>query len=234
VIDTHCHLLPDIDDGARSDAEALRLARRLVADGVTTVVCTPHFSEQYPTPVVVAQERHERLRHELDLVGIPLLTEVAAELSPGYALETPLERLRPRAISGRYLLVELVARTPPGTALELCARLVPAGFVPVLAHPERSMAVQADPTQLEHAKQEGALVQVVAPSLSGLWGNDVWKTAWDLIESGIADLVASDAHRVSATSPQFGSVASLVESRCGLDRRRELTELVPRRLLAPS
>ena len=234
MIDTHCHLLPGIDDGSRSDAEALRLARRLVADGVTTVVCTPHFSERYPTPVVVAQERHERLRRELDLVGIPLLTELAAEFSAGRALETPVDRLRPRSIGGRYVLVELVADTSPGTALELCSRLLPAGFVPVLAHPERSSAVQADPSLLERAKSEGALVQVVAPSLSGRWGNDVWKTGWHLVESGLADLVASDAHGVAATSPQFAAVAALVETRCGIERRQELTELAPRRLLAPS
>jgi len=69
VIDTHCHLLAGVDDGPRTDAEALRLARKLVAEGVTTVLCTPHFSDQFPTPVVVGQKRHERLRAELELVG---------------------------------------------------------------------------------------------------------------------------------------------------------------------
>ncbi|MDQ5820208.1 MAG: hypothetical protein M3540_02075, partial [Actinomycetota bacterium] len=84
---------------------------------------------------------------------------------------------------------------------------------------------------LDEAKAAGALVQVVAPSLSGRWGNDVWTAAWGLVENGVADLVASDAHRASATSPQLASVAALIESRCGVERRRELTELAPRRLL---
>jgi protein-tyrosine phosphatase len=231
VIDTHCHLLAGIDDGPRTDAEALRLARRLVADGVTTVVCTPHFSDQFATPVLLARQRHERLRSELALVGIELETHLAAELSVARALNTPPARLRVRSFGGRYVLVELVRDTPRSAAGEVCARLGSLGLVPVLAHPERCTAVQANPELLDEAKAAGALVQVVAPSLSGRFGNDIWASGWHLIESGVADLVASDAHRVSANSPQLAAVAELIEIRCGLERRVELTELTPRRLL---
>jgi protein-tyrosine phosphatase len=234
VIDTHCHLLAGVDDGPRTDAEALRLARKLVAEGVTTVLCTPHFSDQFPTPAVVAEERHERLRNELGLVGIELETSLAAELSVSRALETAPDRLESRAFGGGRHLLELVRDTPLGAAHDVCARLGAVGLVPVLAHPERCAAVQADPGLLDDAKAAGALVQVVAPSLSGRMGNDVWASAWHLVESGLADLVASDAHRVSANSPQLAAVGDLIESRCGRERRIELTELAPGRLLAPS
>lgn len=231
MIDTHCHLLPGVDDGPRTDAEAFRLARKLGAEGVTTVLCTPHFSRRFSTPVAVARECHERLRAELDALGIELTTQLAAELSVSRALETPPDELRARAFGEGYLLVELIRDTPRAAVAELCTRLDSIGLVPVLAHPERCEAVQSDPAVLGEAKAAGALVQVVAPSLSGLWGNDVWTAAWQLVESGVADLVASDAHRASATSPQLRSVAELVESRCGAERRRELTELTPGRLL---
>jgi len=232
VIDTHCHLLAGVDDGPRTDAEALRLARKLVAEGVTTVLCTPHFSDQFPTPVLLARQRHERLRSELGLVGIELETHLAAEVSVARALNTPPGRLSARSFGGRYLLVELVRDTPREAASEVCARLGSFGLAPVLAHPERCTAVQADPALLDEAKAAGALVQVVAPSLSGRMGNDIWTSAWQLVESGVADLVASDAHRVSANSPQFAAVGDLIESRCGRERRLELTELAPRRFLA--
>jgi protein-tyrosine phosphatase len=231
VIDTHCHLLAGVDDGPRTDAEALRLARRLVAEGVTTVLCTPHFSDQFTTPVLVARQRHERLRSEFGLVGIELETHLAAELSVPRALNTPPARLGVRSFGGRYLLVELVRDTPRAAIHDVCARLGSLGLVPVLAHPERCTAVQADPQLVDDVKAAGALVQVVAPSLSGRFGNDIWASAWHLVESGVADLVASDAHRVSANSPELGAVAALIETRCGVKRRRELTELTPRRLL---
>ena len=231
MIDTHCHLLAGVDDGPRTDAESLRLARRLVEDGVTTVVCTPHFSAQFPTPCVVALDRHARLRRELDALGVELETIVAAEVSVPAALETPADRLRRRAIGGRFLLVELVRETSALSALTVCARLFDFGLVPIIAHPERCRAVQADLTLLDEARREGAWVQVVAPSLAGSWGGGVWKTSWALVESGRADLLGSDAHRATASNPQLAAVAALVEERCGPARREEPTETAPRRLL---
>lgn len=231
MIDTHCHLLSGVDDGPSSDAESLRLARRLADEGVTTVVCTPHFSERFPTPRVVARDRHDRLRRELDAVGIELETILAAEVSVPVALETPLERLSGRAIAGRFVLVELVRNTPAQAALDVCERLAEAALVPVLAHPERCAAVQADPTVLDEARALGAWIQIVAPSLAGRWGSGVWRTGWALVSTGRADLLASDAHRVTASSPQLAAVAALVEERCGRSVREELTQGAPRRLL---
>jgi protein-tyrosine phosphatase len=232
LIDTHCHLLAGVDDGPRTGLESLRLARRLVEEGVTSVLCTPHFSDQFATPVLVARERHGRLRHELGMVGIELETHLAAELSVSRALKTPAARLSARSFGGRYVLVELVRDTSREAARDVCARLGSFGFVPVLAHPERCAAVQADPGLLNEAKASGALVQVVAPSLSGRFGDDVWSAAWYIVESGIADVVASDAHRASATSPQLATVAALIEDRCGVARRQDLMDRTPRRLLA--
>jgi protein-tyrosine phosphatase len=43
VIDLHAHILPGVDDGPRSLEEALTMARLAVADGITTMVATPHL-----------------------------------------------------------------------------------------------------------------------------------------------------------------------------------------------
>jgi len=231
LIDTHCHLLPRVDDGPRSDAESLGLARRLVEEGVTTVVCTPHFSDRFPTPSLVAQERHEELVRELAALGLELETAVAAEVSVPKALETSYERLEARAIGGRFLLVELVKETPAAAPGLVLSRLASVGLVPVFAHPERCGAVRRQPVLLDDLRDAGALVQVVAPSLAGSWGDEIWAAGWELVESGRADLLASDAHRASASSPQLAAVAELVEVRYGAAVRHELTEVAPARLV---
>ena len=230
MIDTHCHLLPSVDDGPKSDTESVRLARRLRDDGVTTVVCTPHFSDRWPTPTLVARTRHKELRRALEAVEIDLETTVAAEVSVTRALETPLARLRVRAIARRFLVVELVKNTIPAAPGLVFERLTTAGLLPVFAHPERCSAVRRNPALLDDLRGAGALVQVVSPSLAGAWGDDVWAAGWDLVESGRADLLASDAHHASASSPGLAAVADLVEVRYGAEARRELTELAPARL----
>jgi len=231
VIDTHCHLLPRVDDGPRTANDAVRLARRLLDEGFTTVVCTPHFSDRWPTPTLIAHERHRELRRALEIVGVDLVTTVAAEVSVGRALETPLARLAVRAIGGRFLLVELVRDTPPHAVHAVVDRLAAGQLVPIFAHPERCRAVQHDPSLLDEARSREALVQVVAPSLAGRSGDAVWKTGWTLVETGVADLLASDSHADGARMPAFAAVAALVAARCGEDRREALTETGPRRLL---
>jgi protein-tyrosine phosphatase len=233
VIDTHCHLLPRIDDGPKTATDSVRLARRLRDEGITTVVCTPHFSDRWPTPTLVSRERHDELRRALEVVAVELETIVAAELSVGRALETPFARLRVRAIGGRFPLVELVRDTPPAALDAVVDRLAADGLVPIFAHPERCRAVQLDPSLLDGPRSRGALVQVIAPSLAGRSGDAVWKTAWTLVETGVADLLASDAHADGARMPAFAAVAALVAARCGDERREALTETGPRRVLEP-
>src|SRR4051812_35681777 len=46
-VDTHCHILPGIDDGPESLGDTLALCRVLVRDGITTVIATPHQLGRY-------------------------------------------------------------------------------------------------------------------------------------------------------------------------------------------
>jgi protein-tyrosine phosphatase len=230
VIDTHCHLLPGLDDGPASDLDAVSLARDLAREGVAIVVCTPHFSERYPTRWNASRLRLRRLRVELDSLKISLETVLAAELSATMALHAPAAQLVERAIGGRYLLVELIRQTPASAIEAIERRLSALGLTPVLAHPERCAAVQRRPDVLASARRRGALVQVVAPSLAGRWGEPVWKLAWELITSGHADLLASDSHRPGNTD-RFGAIVRLVASRCGAGVSEELTVGNPNRLL---
>ena len=41
-IDIHCHILPNIDDGASSLTESLNMARTAFKDGTKSLIATPH------------------------------------------------------------------------------------------------------------------------------------------------------------------------------------------------
>jgi len=233
MIDTHCHILPGLDDGARTPSDAILMARRLVECGVRTVVCTPHFSRRYLTTVQAGTRRLVELRRALTTLGIELEAHLAAEIGPELALVVPTAELTRRSLPGGFAIVELVATTPPQFVSAATQRLAEIGLRPVFAHPERCVAVQERPTILDEARAAGALVQVVAASILMQKRNSVTAAAWNLIDSGRADLLASDAHRPYGTRLQLGPIGDLVRRRYGASVLETLMVTNPARLLRP-
>jgi protein-tyrosine phosphatase len=230
VIDTHCHLLPGIDDGPKRLEHAVALARELVAQDVEAVVCTPHWSSVYPSGHADAQRARDELDAELRRHEIPLRLELAAELSLAYAATQPAEQLRLRSLRGR-VVVELVPDSLPNLVAAVVDRLADDEFLPVFAHPERWLVLQRDPSVLDAARADGALIQVVAPSLTGRWGEQVRETAWALLRAGRADLVGSDAHDTDRRRCELRTARELIVDRLGADCWRRVAVTEPARLL---
>jgi protein-tyrosine phosphatase len=232
VIDTHCHLLPGIDDGTRSLEEAVDLAAELVEAGVHTVVCTPHQSNRFPTDPRAAAERLVELRAALERAGSSLNLHLSAELSAAAALSLEPERLRALAMGGRYLLVELEPTTPASAVETVFNHLEAEKLTPIFAHPERCRAVMQDVTVLGAARDGGALVQLVSTSLAGAWGRSVQRGARGLLAEGRVDLLGSDAHRPGRTTRRLQDVLRWLGERFGDETVLRLTGTTPEAVLA--
>jgi protein-tyrosine phosphatase len=232
MIDTHCHLLPGVDDGPATQAEALDLARVLERDGVSFVVCTPHYSRHHPTDHGLAHDRLRALVAAMASAGVSLEAGVAAEVSPEYAVAAPLDALAARSIAGRFVVVEVLPATPATFFAAVEARLAEAGLHPIFAHPERCEAVQRRPSCLDGNRRTGSLVQVVAPSLLGRWGKAAAAAAWRLVDSGCADLLASDAHGATRRQAHLREAVALVAQRLGATVAADLSERNPAVVLA--
>lgn len=231
MIDTHCHLLPRLDDGPASDAEAVDLARRLVADGTRRVLCTPHFSNLFPTAHADAVERLRGLVPLLEATGVRLELSLAAEIGPGFAASAPIEELMERTIDGRFALVEVLSDTAPTALAAIRERFAQEGVRLILGHPERCRALHRHPGILDRLREEGALLQVVAPSLLGRWGRRVEAAAWRLVDTGRADLLGSDAHGMKRRRPHLRETCDLIERRLGSGVVAALTEHGPASVL---
>src|SRR5439155_19563249 len=85
VIDLHTHILPGLDDGARTLEESVAMARSAVAEGIRVMAATPHVSEDYPTRAAEMEQGLAQVREALALEG------VALEVLPGG--EIALDRL---------------------------------------------------------------------------------------------------------------------------------------------
>jgi protein-tyrosine phosphatase len=230
VIDLHTHILPGIDDGAQTLEDALDMARAFVADGVTTIAATPHVRDDYPTSADTMRLAVDALRKALGEEGIPLTLLPGAEIAVDRIERLDAGELSRLTLagSGRYVLVETPYYGWPVEVAEQLLRLRMAGFIPVLAHPERNPEVQRTPSLLAPLVQGGTLVQVTAASLDGRLGARSRETAFHLAAIGSAHLVASDAHTPDIRAAGMRSAAEAIADEA---LAKWLTEEVPRALV---
>jgi protein-tyrosine phosphatase len=206
VIDLHSHVLPGVDDGARSLEESLEIAQAAVADGIEVLAATPHVRDDFPTSAEAVEGGVIELREAFADAGIPL------ELLPGAEVALDwIGRIEPARFglggNPRYLLVEFPYYGWPLELTMQVSRLLASGVTPVLAHPERNTEVQASPTRLDGLVGAGVLVQVTAASLDGRLGRGSRACGFKLLELGFAHLLASDAH--AATIRGIGMSAAV-------------------------
>jgi protein-tyrosine phosphatase len=226
VIDLHSHILPGIDDGAGTIEQSLELARIMVDAGTEAVAATPHVRDDYPT----SPKTMERLVAQLQ--GALADHDVALRLLPGGEIDLAclgllaLEDLTRFGLGGNpdYLLLEFPYY---GWPLQLGAQvfaLRTRRVTPVLAHPERNPDVQAAPDRLRPLVEQGALVQLTAASVDGRLGRRACRCALELLDRGLAHLIATDAH---APELRGGSLAGAVATVGDETLARWLTHDVP-------
>ncbi len=201
IIDIHCHILPNLDDGPSSLEEAEAMLKEALKAGIREIVATPHlvWQEKLLSKEQI-QSAIEQLPKIIKVYGgaeVPLME--ASDLLEEDKLVT----------TGKMVLLD----TPPlGKLLgleQVVFKMVLKRLTPVIAHPERNLPFSLDRRRLEHLKNMGALFQINAGSLLGLWGKEVEKAAEKLIEWGIADIIASDAHTAEAFTAFREAIARL-------------------------
>jgi protein-tyrosine phosphatase len=196
VIDLHTHVLPGVDDGARTLGEARALALDLARQGVSVLAATPHVRDDYPTTPEVMEEAVAEVRADFEAQGIPVEVVHGAEVDLSLLWVIPPEEL-PRltiAQTGRYLLLEFPYRGWPFALDSAVKRLVGLGVTPLLAHPERNPEVQDRPERVRGIVEAGALVQVTAASLEGSRDRAAQAAALRLLDLGLVHVLASDSH----------------------------------------
>src|SRR4051794_21368002 len=225
MIDLHVHVLPGVDDGARTLEDSLAMAREAAADGVRVLAATPHVRADYPTRPDELERLVDELRAAVVREGIGVDVVRGAELALAETDRLADGDLRRLALGGGdTLLVEFPYR---GWPLELETQLFALhtrGFRTLLAHPERNAEVAARPERLRQAVEAGTLVQVTAASLDGRLGEPAQRTARRLLDRGLVHVLATDAHAPDGRRSRPGSGAEAVG---GARLARRLTSGAP-------
>lgn len=205
MIDLHCHLLPGIDDGARTLDQSLAMARIAVADGIHTLACTPHiYPGMYMNDGPGIAHARGRLQAELDHHGIPLKLVVGADVHLVPGLVEGLRSGRVPTLNGsRYFLLEPSHTTPPPRLEDAVCELIAAGYTPIVTHPERLAWVESHYPVFVRLIEHGAWMQLTAGALTGVFGRRALYWGERFLAEGHAHLLATDAHTTGRRLPRL-------------------------------
>jgi protein-tyrosine phosphatase len=195
VIDIHTHILPGLDDGAETMAAALEMARIALADGIHTVVATPHITFGAAVGWKEVLGATEALREALLAADLPLKVLPGAELMIDPDLPHAIGKNGAYTLGGtRYVLVELPVQQYPIYTEQTLFELQVNGFIPIMAHPERNSRIQSDLDVLGRIVQRGVVVQVTAGSILGDFGSAMRQFAEGIMARRMAHTISSDSH----------------------------------------
>lgn len=200
--DIHTHILPGVDDGAKTVAESLQLIQLAYQNGTRTIILTPHYRGKYKRDPAWLKEvfglfRKLVAQHYPDM-NLYLGSEVY------YEQETPdlLEAGRAMTINdSQYCLLEFQPVTLRSQIMTGVSETLRYGFTPIIAHIERYDACRKDRSFVDELLDMGALIQINADSVMGKHGLNVTHFCEKLLKEHKVHFIASDAHNADSRPP---------------------------------
>jgi protein-tyrosine phosphatase len=221
MVDIHSHVLPGVDDGSRSMEESMEMLRMAAEAGTTDIVATPHASPQFPFDAARVREAFRELSEKCrGLIQLHLGCDFHLTFEN---VRNCLEDPSAYTVNGKsYLMVELPDLTSASAMRAVLRRLISAGIVPVITHPERNPSLQPNIGELEGWVKDGCLLQVTGQSLLGLFGPVAQRAAETLLQQRLVHFVASDAHDTQDRTPDLRAAFQMVRLRHGEERAQVL------------
>lgn len=234
MIDLHCHILPGIDDGPETIDEAVEMCRIAHADGIRTIVATPHFRPgRYERSEEAVSNALERLRSEVARCKIDIMILAGADVTVTPELPLHLSQRRRLTINneGRYFLAELPNGAVPAKWDHYLLSLIPRGFSAILTHPERNGWFLSHRDALYPFVHGGGLVQITAMSLTGEVGEAVRTYTHYILKQGLAHIIATDAHSADQRKPLLSGAVEAAASIIGKDAALRMVQDNPRAII---
>ncbi len=234
MIDIHCHILPDFDDGASDLDEALEMTEMAANSGVTDIIATPHFRGEldFLDNQIIIERRFQTLSSAIRQAGIPVRLHLGAEILclPETAKLAASHQL-PTLANTSYTLIEFYFNESFSFMDDMLFRIAECGYKPVIAHPERYNTIQRDPALLHRWIDLGYVLQLNKGSILGDLGYRAEQTANEILSMGLAHVFASDAHHGYTRTPHMGSLRHWVSEFCDPGYAEALLRENPERIL---
>jgi protein-tyrosine phosphatase len=234
LVDLHLHLLPAIDDGAKSVDEGVAMARALVSLGFDTLAPSPHHRAEYPSlSRDLCGTRLDEMRSALKNASVSATLYPNAEnffLEEAFAADLAAGAVRCVGPS-RVVLVEAPYNGPLPSLLDLIFRMKLKGLTPLIAHPERCMEFE----KVERARaavDAGALLQLDVGALIGRYGKAAQKVSARLLGDGLYAIAATDLHSPVKAEEWVAESLKALRKAVGEAGVAQLFETTPRKILS--
>jgi protein-tyrosine phosphatase len=193
--DMHSHLIPGIDDGAKTVEDSLKLVRALIGMGYKTIITTPHtMIDYYPNTTETIQSGLQTLKSAMKEHNLDISIKAASEYYIDEYFMKLLETEPLMTIYNNEVLVEFSMMYEPPMLTEVIFRMQAAGYKPIIAHPERYLFFHNNFKRYRELKDNGCLFQLNMLSISGYYGRNIKMIADDLLTKGLYDYCGSDIH----------------------------------------
>ena len=233
MIDIHSHIIPNVDDGARSVEETFNILKEAQEAGFTDVILTSHFLLNYYE--TNAQELifwKEKLQEVLKKQGTKINLHSGMEIYITNQMEELLENKKILTLANsRYMLIDLPLATNVKYFDYVVYYLEAKGIKPIIAHPERYKCVQKDPDIVEEYIEKGCLIQCNYGSIVNLYGREAEKTIKTLLKKNQVHFLGSDVHRENGTYLIILDAIKKIRKIIGENKINELTTINPKKIL---
>lgn len=233
MIDIHSHIIPNVDDGARSVEETFNILKEAQEAGFTDVILTSHFLLNYYE--TNAQELifwKEKLQEVLKKQGTKINLHSGMEIYITNQMEELLENKKILTLANsRYMLIELPLATNVKYFDYVVYYLEAKGINPIIAHPERYKCVQKDPDIVEEYIEKGCLIQCNYGSIVNLYGREAEKTIKTLLKKNQVHFLGSDVHRENGTYLIILDAIKKIRKIIGENKINEITTINPKKIL---
>ena len=220
MLDIHSHILPGLDDGASGLDESLKMLRSAHRAGVCAIVATPHSgshrrSLRTPTIASALAQLAQAAAGDPEASAVGLYVGSEIMLDPGVRAALDAGDVPTLGGNTRFALVELPMLEVPHYAEDVLFELAAAGYVPVLAHPERNHELSQRFDIMLQMIRRGTLMQVEAGSIVGGYGSVAQECALEMLDRRMCHFIASDAHRPGAYDSLVPQALEAVTARMG-------------------
>lgn len=232
MIDTHRHILPGLDDGTQTLAEAVECSKIAEDKGIKQIIATPHSDGIYLTNIKII-DSCEALNKELikENISLRILPGAEIKLNNGIGQLLRDDKLMTINNNGRYILVECPDNLSPINLLYNLRQIKSLGVIPIIAHPERNPFLIMNKNLWNEIMRMEVLTQINAGSITGYFGKGAMRNAKQIIKEGYAYLIGSDCHGLRHKRPDLWETYDPIKKIAGEKVAQELIYENPQRLL---